>query len=239
MAKKSKEQISYNMSQVRHTNSALEKAFANELTRRGVISYSKNDKTILGKPDFVFKARRIAVFCDSELWHGFDWENTSKTIKTNRDFWIPKIERNIKRDEEVSEKLSADGWTVLRFWEHQIRNSITVCVDRVISALRLPMPYAPFRTIDLCAGIGGIRRGFEMTGFFRNVLSAENDAWACKTYEHIFGNNPDNDVTSEEFKLLVERTPYDDLLAGFPCQTFSDRNDLTGTIAFWRTEMAA
>ena len=83
------------------------------------------------------------------------------------------------------------------------------------------MPQIPFRTIDLCAGIGGIRRGFELTGFFRNVLSAEKDAWACKTYEHIFGENPNNDVTCQDFKLLVERTPYDVLLAGFPCQTFS------------------
>ncbi len=79
----------------------------------------------------------------------------------------------------------------------------------------------PFRTIDLCAGIGGIRRGFELSGCFKNVLSAENDSWACKTYEHIFGENPANDVTSEDFKLLAERTPYEVLLAGFPCQTFS------------------
>ncbi len=221
MAKKTKEQISYNMSQVRSTGSALEEAFAHELSRRGISTYLRNDKTVFGKPDFVFKARKIAVFCDSEFWHGFDWDNTRKAIKSNRDFWIPKIERNIKRDEEVTERLNADGWTVLRFWEHEIKKSIITCADKVISALRLPMPQAPFRTIDLCAGIGGIRRGFELTGFFRNVLSAEKDAWACKTYKHLFGDNPNNDVTSEDFKLLVERTPYDILLAGFPCQTFS------------------
>lgn len=221
MAKKTKEQVGYNMSQVRSTDSALEKAFVNELIRRGVTTYSRNDKTIFGKPDFAFKARKIAVFCDSEFWHGFNWKKAHKSIKTNRDFWIPKIERNIKRDEEVTEKLIADGWAVFRFWEHQIKKSIAECVDRVISALRFTMPQAPFRTIDLCAGIGGIRRGFELTGLFRNVLSAEKDAWACKTYEHIYGENPDNDVTSEDFKLLIERTPYDVLLAGFPCQTFS------------------
>ena len=75
-----------------------------------------------------------------------------------------------------------------------------------------------YKTIDLCAGIGGIRRGFELTGKFENVLSAEIDEYACKTYEHLFGETPKNDLTSEEFKELVSRTEYDILLAGFPSQ---------------------
>ena len=79
----------------------------------------------------------------------------------------------------------------------------------------------PFRTIDLCAGIGGIRKGFEMTGDYVNVLSAEVDKYACLTYEHLYGENPNNDLTSEKFKNTVENTQYDVMLAGFPCQTFS------------------
>ena len=79
----------------------------------------------------------------------------------------------------------------------------------------------PYKTIDLCAGIGGIRRGFELSGGYVNVLSAETDKYACMTYEHLFGENPQNDLTSEEFKNAVVKTPYDILLAGFPCQTFS------------------
>ncbi len=79
----------------------------------------------------------------------------------------------------------------------------------------------PYRTIDLCAGIGGIRKGFEMTGAFQNVLSAEIDKYACMTYEHLYGENPLNDITSEDFKTKVEKTNYDVLLAGFPCQAFS------------------
>jgi len=78
-----------------------------------------------------------------------------------------------------------------------------------------------YRTIDLCAGIGGIRRGFELTGQFRNVLSAEIDKYACETYAHLFGDNPHNDITTEYFKQLVETVQYDVLLAGFPCQSFS------------------
>lgn len=78
-----------------------------------------------------------------------------------------------------------------------------------------------YKTIDLCAGIGGIRRGYELAGCFRNVLSAEIDKNACLTYEHLYGENPMNDITTEEFKSKVEKTDYDILLAGFPCQAFS------------------
>ena len=57
-----------------------------------------------------------------------------------------------------------------------------------------------YKTIDLCAGIGGIRRGFEMSGKYSNVLSAEIDPSACETYKHLFGEDPQNDLTTEEFK---------------------------------------
>ena len=78
-----------------------------------------------------------------------------------------------------------------------------------------------FTFIDLCAGIGGIRRGFELVKKFEHVLSAEIDPYACQTYTHLFGDNPQNDVTSDDFKYKVEQIDYDILLAGFPCQAFS------------------
>lgn len=77
------------------------------------------------------------------------------------------------------------------------------------------------KTIDLCAGIGGIRRGFELAGGYTNVASAEIDEMACKTYEHLYHENPHNDVTSEEFKKHLQKLHYDVLMAGFPCQAFS------------------
>lgn len=96
-----------------------------------------------------------------------------------------------------------------------------------------------YRTIDLCAGIGGIRRGFELTGSFKNILSAEIDDSACKTYINLFGDNPKNDLTSDDFKKKVVDTEYDVLLAGFPCQAFSRvgkqlgfRDATKGTIFF-------
>ena len=96
-----------------------------------------------------------------------------------------------------------------------------------------------YKTIDLCAGIGGIRRGFELTNSFENVLSAEIDQFAIKTYQHLFGEDPTNDLTTEEFKKKLENIEYDVLLAGFPCQTFSlmgkkngFRDTTRGTIFF-------
>lgn len=217
---KSKEQISYNMSRIRNKDSFIEKALCAEFNRRGLTTYTRNDKHVFGRPDFVFRARKVAVFCDSEFWHGYDWERTKSEIKSNHEFWISKIEKNMLRDREVTYKLQADGWTVLRFWGKHIESDVTGCVDEVEKLLRV-YPQLPFRTIDLCAGIGGIRRGFERAGGFVNVLSAEIDKYACMTYEHLFGENPYNDLMSETFKQIVDNTPYDILLAGFPCQTFS------------------
>lgn len=78
-----------------------------------------------------------------------------------------------------------------------------------------------YKIVDLFAGIGGIRRGFELAGNFTNVLSAEIDKYACMTYQHLFGENPCNDVTDEKFKRKMANLDYDVLLAGFPCQAFS------------------
>ena len=96
-----------------------------------------------------------------------------------------------------------------------------------------------YKTIDLCAGIGGIRRGFELTKRFENVLSAEIDPYAIETYKCLFGEDPKNDLTSEQFKAIVDQTDYDVLLAGFPCQAFSGvgkrlgfRDTTRGTIFF-------
>lgn len=101
-----------------------------------------------------------------------------------------------------------------------------------------------YKTVDLCAGIGGIRRGFELTGHFKNVLSAEVDELACQTYERIFHDNPRNDLTSTEFKDRLAETKYDAILAGFPCQAFSKvglqlgfRDKTKGTIFFDIAEM--
>lgn len=85
-----------------------------------------------------------------------------------------------------------------------------------------------YKMIDLCAGIGGIRKGFERTGHFETVLSAEIDEYAARTYMHNFGDDPRGDLTSQEFKREAVTRGCDILLAGFPCQPFSSQGNLEG-----------
>lgn len=80
--------------------------------------------------------KKVAIFCDSEFWHGYDWEHKNKEIKTRREFWIPKIERNIERDREVTKTLEDEGWTVVRFWGKQIKKDPTGCADVIEDILR-------------------------------------------------------------------------------------------------------
>ena len=130
MSRKTPEQISKNMRAVKYKDSVIEKILRIELWHRGM-RYRKNVKEIFGKPDIVFKKKKIAVFCDSEFWHGYDWENKNKEIKSRREFWIPKIERNIQRDKEVTKTLEEQGWVVLRFWGKEIKKETEKCVSEI------------------------------------------------------------------------------------------------------------
>ena len=128
------EQRRRNMQAIKSKDTTIELALRKALWSKG-IRYRKNCKTLIGKPDIAITKYKIAVFCDSEYWHGFDWENRNQKIKSNREYWIPKIERNMARDQEVSAALEQDGWTVIRFWERQIRKELDSCVDEVLSAI--------------------------------------------------------------------------------------------------------
>ena len=93
------------------------------LWRKG-FRYRKNDTSVFGKPDFTFKKYKIAVFCDSEFWHGKNWEERKYDHKTNIEFWHKKIERNIERDKEVNEELNNQGWIIIRFWGQDIKKNL-------------------------------------------------------------------------------------------------------------------
>ena len=95
------------------------------------LRYRKNCGSIFGKPDFSFKKYKVAVFVDGEFWHGKDWEQRKAEIKGNREFWIAKIERNIRRDMEVTGRLKAEGWTVLRFWSNDVVKNTICCAEKV------------------------------------------------------------------------------------------------------------
>lgn len=84
-------------------------------------------KQIPGKPDLIFLKKKIAVFIDGDFWHGYNWQNRKATLRTNLEYWIPKIERNIQRDGEVNKILEDKGWKVIRFWEHEVNKELDNC----------------------------------------------------------------------------------------------------------------
>ena len=122
------------MQQVKNKDSKIEILLRKELWNRR-LRYRKNVNHIYGKPDIAFIGKKIAVFCDSEFWHGYNWEERKKDFKSNQEFWIPKIERNMERDAEVTAKLESEGWTVIRFWGNEIKKNTTKCADIIEKAV--------------------------------------------------------------------------------------------------------
>lgn len=118
------------MSRVRSSGSGIEKKLGKALWQAG-LRYRKQ-YPILGKPDFVIVRRRIAIFCDSEFWHGYRWGTRRKLEhKSNQSYWFPKIERNRVRDRLVNRQLKKSGWRVVRFWEREILRNPSQCASQV------------------------------------------------------------------------------------------------------------
>ena len=130
------EQRKKNMQAIRSKDTTIELALRKALWKKG-IRYRKNYKGLIGKPDIVITKYRIVVFCDSDFWHGYDWDNRKSRIKSNQEYWIPKIERNMKRDKEVTAVLVEQGWIVLRFCEHSIRKNLESCLDDIEEAVSI------------------------------------------------------------------------------------------------------
>lgn len=124
-------QRSKTMSKIRAKNSRPEMVFRRALWRQNV-RYRTHVKRFPGTPDIVIKKYKLAIFVDGAFWHGYNWELQKKRIKSNRDFWIPKIERNMQRDAQNKEALETAGFTVMRFWEHEIMNNLATCVNQVL-----------------------------------------------------------------------------------------------------------
>lgn len=128
------EERSQTMSKIKSTNTKPEIKLRKALWILGY-RYRKNYKQVPGKPDLAFTKQKIAIFIDGEFWHGYDWENKKKKISRNRNYWIPKIEKNIKRDNFVSVELKKLGWTVLRFWSKDINTNLDKCVSTIYKQL--------------------------------------------------------------------------------------------------------
>ena len=129
------EQRRKNMQAIRSKDTRIELRLRKALWQKG-IRYRKNYKELPGKPDIAITKYRVAVFCDSDFFHGYDWENRNQRIKSNREYWVPKIEKNMERDKIITQQLQEAGWTVLRFWEWQIKKNLDECVEIVLEAVR-------------------------------------------------------------------------------------------------------
>lgn len=112
-------------------DTSIELLFRKALWRSGV-RYRKNCKDILGTPDVAIKKYKLAVFCDGDFWHGKEYHG----VKNHKKFWDEKIKRNQERDLEYTIRLRDEGWTVLRFWESDIRTDVVGCKDKVINEIK-------------------------------------------------------------------------------------------------------
>jgi len=118
------------MSRIKSKDTSIEVTLRKALWHSGV-RYRVNYKKLPGTPDIAITKYHIAIFCDGEFWHGKDWRAKKENIRSNRDYWLPKIDRNIIRDNEVNKALSYRGWAVVRFWGADIQKNLMNCVQDV------------------------------------------------------------------------------------------------------------
>lgn len=124
-----KEQRRKNMQRIKAKDTSIEVKLRKSLWGKGY-RYRKNYDRLPGKPDIALTKYKIAIFCDSEFFHGKDWEVLKPRLEksNNSQYWISKISRNRERDEEINKRLLFEGWTVIRFWGKDIQKNVEECV---------------------------------------------------------------------------------------------------------------
>jgi DNA mismatch endonuclease, patch repair protein len=137
--RRSPEAVSAIMRRVKSTDSAAEVLLRRELHRRG-FRFRLHARDLPGKPDLVFRSRRVVVFIDGDFWHGRQWitrglPSLSAQFHSNRSYWVTKISRTVQRDRHVNAELERLGWTVIRVWESDILRNPAVCADHVAGSL--------------------------------------------------------------------------------------------------------
>ena len=121
-------QRSKTMSKIKGINSKPELLLRKELWKEN-IRFRIHRKDLVGRPDIVIEKYQLAIFIDGDFWYGYQWQK--RKPKSNQQFWIPKIERNMQRDHFVNQSLLAMGFVVMRFWEHEIKQNLDACVNQV------------------------------------------------------------------------------------------------------------
>lgn len=119
--------VSRRMSHVHLKRGKSEVLLSKALWNRGY-RYRLNYKKLPGSPDIAITRYKIAIFVDGEFWHGQDWEVRKTRLKSNREYWINKIEENMSRDERNDKQLRLMGWIPLHFWENELLKSLSSCL---------------------------------------------------------------------------------------------------------------
>lgn len=125
-----------NMQHIRAKDTSIEVRLRKALWNKGY-HYRKNYDKLPGKPDIALTKYKVAIFCDSEFFHGKDWEVLKPRLEksNNSQYWINKISRNRERDDEINKRLLFEGWTVIRFWGKDILSNVDECVKVVEEAV--------------------------------------------------------------------------------------------------------
>lgn len=115
-------------------NGKAESTLAKALWSCG-IRYRKNYRDLPGSPDIAVTKYKVAVFIDGEFWHGYDWANKRNMLRRNREYWIEKIEENMKRDKRDTSALEDIHWTVFRFWSSDVERHLDACLAAIIDCI--------------------------------------------------------------------------------------------------------
>jgi DNA mismatch endonuclease (patch repair protein) len=129
----SKKKRSEIMSKIRSKDSKIEIEFRKALWKAG-LRYRKNPKGYFGKPDLVLKKHKAVIFIDSCFWHGC--KKHCRIPSTRQDYWIPKIERNKKRDKEVNRHYRNMEWLAFRIWEHDLKKDLDQIIDTIVKVIK-------------------------------------------------------------------------------------------------------
>jgi len=122
---------SYNMSRIKGKDTKPEILLRKALWKKN-IRYRLHANDLPGRPDIFIKKYKLAIFIDGEFWHGFEWHKSKLAIKSNREFWISKIEKNIDRDRKTNLALNEMGYTVFRFWAKDVTTNIDICLNQIL-----------------------------------------------------------------------------------------------------------
>lgn len=120
------------MQHIRSKDTAPERATMEALKKRKIY-FAANVSKIVGKPDIVFRRKKVAVFIDSDFWHGHP--KRCVMPKTNQSYWKKKIEGNRTRDKLVNAELKNNGWIVVRLWEYDIKHSFEKSFKKILNVI--------------------------------------------------------------------------------------------------------